>query len=205
MAHVNVVKRDHVLQKITFESAGAFTKTAPIPSNRKTADAIRAEMEGRGPHGDFGLAHVGLTLDEAKQAIKGTNKTIPNARKQCDSCNLIKGGISLPGGCGVKKNNGIVCQNCLHFYGRPVCSWTAETPSTGAGNPFTDFEARGDAANVLRRKALNGLPGWTGTDTMAADPIIMEIDQGDELEGMDDSTLDAADRAGKEESDWEGP
>jgi hypothetical protein len=204
MANVKVVKHDHVRQKVTFEASGPITKTAPIPSNRKHPDTIRAEMEGRGAHGNFGLANVGRTLAEARDAVKATGKNLGSSRRKCDSCMFIPGTTSLPGGCKFNEDDN-VCQNCAHFYGRPVCSWTPGIPAIDGnlGNSFAKLEARGDATNALIRRALNGLEGRTGNDTLAADPVILEVDQGDE---MDEMELDAAERAADEQVDaWEGP
>jgi hypothetical protein len=200
MASVKAIKHDHVSQKVTFEAAKPVTTTAPISSLRKHPDVIRDEMEGRGVHGDMGLANVGLTMPEARQA---TTAKFGN-RSKCDTCMFFARNTGSPQGCVLNENK--VCENCRRIFGRPCCSWTPGIPtvSHGArpGNSFDDLDAIGDTANVLRRTALHGLRGWTGDVLVSADPAVLEVDQGPEI---DETELEAAEAAGEHGGGWLGP
>jgi hypothetical protein len=205
MASVKAIKHDHVRQKVTFEAAKPVTTTAPISSLRKHPDVIRDEMEGRGIHGDMGLANVGLTMPEARQA---TTEKFGNRRK-CDTCMFFGRNTGLTQSCVPNENK--VCENCRRIFGRPCCSWSPGIPAvshgagsrgTGPGNSFDDLDAIGDTANVLRRTALFGLRGWPGDVLVSADPAVLEVDQGSEI---DDTELEAAEAAGGHDGGWLGP
>jgi hypothetical protein len=211
MAAVKVVKHDYVEQKITFEAGPGVTKTAPLRSNRKHDDDIRAEMQGHGPHGDFKLDNVGMTEAEVRAAIKRRSGEKLGNRHRCDSCLLMNRNTGLPNGCEVKENK--VCENCRRLYGRPVCSWTIGIPAQAtpaSSNPGNSFEAlirQRDTVNILRRKALNGLPGRMDKDAiMSAAPAIMEVAEGRDDEEIDDAELEAAEcAAGVQYQVWGGP
>jgi hypothetical protein len=200
MAVLKVIKHNHVSQKITIEAANPTTTTAAVPGNRKHPDDIKREMEGNGPHGDFELANVGLTLAEARQV---TVAKFGN-RKKCDTCMFFPRNTGET--CTVVKDK--VCANCLRIYGRPFCSWTPNIPAvyvpgaTALGNSFDQLESQGDTENATRRTALHGLKGWAGTDTLSADPVRVALDDGEEIEGMLDTELDAAE---VEDGEWLGP
>jgi hypothetical protein len=177
-ARTKLIDFGHVRQMITIKAGTRITTTAPIPSDRKHPDTIKAEMEGRGVHGDFGLTNVGLTLAEAKKATPGGWAT----RKKCDSCMFIPRGTS-PGLCNPKEGS-TTCENCLILFGR-LCSYTlgipaVKTNATDIGNSFDELASRRDTANALRRTALNGLRGSEDDAMMTDDPIFMEIEQGED-------------------------
>jgi hypothetical protein len=78
-AKTKLVDYDYVRQMIKIKATEPVTTTAPISSNRKKREIIKAEMEGRGPHGDFGIQNVGLTLAEAKARGGESGRLDPNA------------------------------------------------------------------------------------------------------------------------------
>jgi hypothetical protein len=164
----------HVRQKITFHGGPGVTTNAPIPSNRKHPTTIRAEIEGCGVHRDFRLTNVGLTFNKAKA---NTTAKFNRNRDKCDSCMFQKNHPCT-------KTDDHSCDTCLKLYRRLFCSWTPDIPSN-TKNTFEALESTGDIANALQRKALHGLPGWPGTETIAPDPVIKEVDQEDEPSVMD--------------------
>jgi hypothetical protein len=55
--------------------------------------------------------------------------------------------------------------------------------SRGIGNPgnsFADLDVQGDTVNALLRSALHGTRGSTGDAMPDTDPLVMEIDQGEQ-------------------------
>jgi hypothetical protein len=204
MASVKVIKHNHVSQMITIEASDPVVTTAPVSGKRKDPDDIKDEMEGNGPHGDVELANVGLTLAEAR---KVTTVKFGN-RKKCDTCMFFNRNTGAA--CEIVEDK--VCENCLRLYGRPFCSWTPGIPavsvpgSASIGNSFEQLESNGDTANALRREALHGLKGWSGDAILAADPIMIAIDAGEEIDAMSDTELDAAERGADEhDGEWLGP
>ncbi|EAT80620.1 hypothetical protein HBH56_142540 [Parastagonospora nodorum] len=216
MAAVKVVKYDHVDQMITFEAGTGVTTSAPIPNNRLDPDDIENQLKGLGVHGDFQLRNVGLSQAESRASITRFGGQKLGTRNKCDSCMFLNLNTGLNGSNKCEVKSGKVCENCRVLYGRPVCSWTPGIPAvyhpsqpTGLGNSFKQLEAQGDATNALRRKALNGLPGWTGDGTndgmVSADPAIVEIDQGNEVEDMEEWDLEnALIAAGEQWEVWGG-
>ncbi|KAH5747784.1 hypothetical protein HBI17_126290 [Parastagonospora nodorum] len=216
MAAVKVVKYDHVDQMITFEAGTGVTTSAPIPNNRLDPDDIENQLKGLGVHGDFQLRNVGLSQAESRASITRFGGQKLGTRNKCDSCMFLNLNTGLNGSNKCEVKSGKVCENCRVLYGRPVCSWTPGIPAvyhpsqpTGLGNSFKQLEAQGDATNALRRKALNGLPGWTGDGTndgmVSADPVIVEIDQGNEVEDMEEWDLEnALIAAGEQWEVWGG-
>jgi hypothetical protein len=204
MASVKVIKHNHVSQMITIEASDPVVTTAPVSGKRKDPDDIKDEMEGNGPHGDVELANVGLTLAEAR---KVTTVKFGN-RKKCDTCMFFNRNTGAA--CEIVEDK--VCENCLRLYGRPFCSWTPGIPAVSVpgnasiGNSFEQLESNGDTANALRREALHGLKGWSGDAILAADPIMIAIDAGEEIDAMSDTELDAAERGADEhDGEWLGP
>lgn len=202
--NLKVVKHNHVTQMITIEDSERTTTTAPISGRRKHRDVIKKEMQGFGPHGDAKLAYVGYSLAEARTLMQPVKFGL---RVRCDTC-LFRGAQHK---CAWDDENK-VCGCCLKIFGRPFCSWTPGIPSPwqsgrkAPGNDFHDLEAQGNTDDILRRKALLSLPGWRGTDTMSADPIVMEVDTGeDEDEEITELTAAEASMAAENDSDWMGP
>jgi hypothetical protein len=150
-----------------------FTAVKESPPLRVYPATIRTKIEGRGVHGHFRLANIGCSLAKARAATTANF----GIRNKCDSCLFVQ-----KYACTGKDHS---CETCLKLYGRPFCSWTPDVPSIEQ-NTFEDLQSAGDTANVLRRKALFGLPGWQGDETLAADPVIREVDQEDEPSVMDD-------------------
>jgi hypothetical protein len=196
VASVKVIKHDHVNQLITLNACDPITQTPPISSQRKDPQEIKDQMQGNGQYtpGDVGLQNVGLTLAEARQA--STVKF--GQRRKCDSCLFLP---ERP--CEVSQ--GKVCNNCLKLFGRPFCSWTPGIPPTKE-NTFDALEAKGDMMNVARRTALHGLKGWSGSALVSADPVLIAVDTGIEIDEMSDADFDAAvAEADAHEGEWLGP
>jgi hypothetical protein len=182
MASVKVIKHNHVSQMITIEASDPVVTTAPVSGKR----------------------NVGLTLAEAR---KVTTVKFGN-RKKCDTCMFFNRNTGAA--CEIVEDK--VCENCLRLYGRPFCSWTPGIPAVSVpgnasiGNSFEQLESNGDTANALRREALHGLKGWSGDAILAADPIMIAIDAGEEIDAMSDTELDAAERGADEhDGEWLGP
>jgi hypothetical protein len=189
---------------ITIEDPGRITTTAPVSGKRKHREVIKKEMEGVGPNGDAKLAYVGYSLAEARKLMQPVKFGL---RVRCDTC-LFRGAQHK---CTWDDGNK-VCEFCLKILGRPFCSWTVGIPSpfqsgrNAPGNDFHDLEAKGNTTDILRRKALLSLPGWPGTDTMSAEPIVMDVDTGeDEDEGPTELTAAEAAMEAENDGDWMGP
>jgi hypothetical protein len=202
--NLKVVKHNHVTQMITVEESQRVATTAPISSKRKHEDVIKKEMQGFGPNGDAKLAYVGHSLAEVRKLIYPAKWGL---RVRCDTC-LFRGAQHS---C-IWDDGKKVCKCCLQIFGRPFCSWTSGIPSpwqsgrNAPGNDFHDLEAKGNTTDILRRKALLSLPGWPGTDTMSAEPIVMDVDTGeDEDEGPTELTAAEAAMEAENDGDWMGP
>ncbi|KAF2827459.1 hypothetical protein CC86DRAFT_455115 [Ophiobolus disseminans] len=140
-------------------------------------------MEGRGVHGNASLANVGPTMASAR---KVTKEKFGN-RKKCDTCMFLSRGAGR--GCIPQANK--ACRDRFNFSDRPYCCWTPGIPATfvagekSLGNSFQEVDSRGDTDNIRRRGVLCGRRGWTGTALLAAEPITLEIDAGEERDEED--------------------
>ncbi|KAF2786023.1 hypothetical protein K505DRAFT_344160 [Melanomma pulvis-pyrius CBS 109.77] len=78
--------------------------------------------------------------------------------------------------------------------------------TSAPGNEFHHLVAKGNTADILRRKALFSLPGWPGTDTMSTEPLVIDVDtREDEDEDVTELTAAEAAMAAENERDWTGP
>lgn len=214
MASIKVIKHDYVRQMVTLEAGKRVTTSGPISSKRKDDKDIIREMKGQGVHGNLRLENVGLDIQGAKKAGAKKNQKF-GSRTKCDTCMLLNRNTGLTQGCvPVDGAATFVCRNCAELYGRPACSFSHGMPAqfvpgqNSLGNSFKQLDDQKDTVNVIRREALIGLRGWTGSadGLVTTDPVIFQVDTGLEVEEVDEAQFKDAEKAALEpETDWLGP
>jgi hypothetical protein len=169
---LQVVKYDHVTQKIMIEDSGPSTSTAAVSSHRKDPRVIRQEMQNPA----YFLTNVGRSEVEARNNV-ATGQPKFGKRHKCDTC-LFRGpstncNWSVIDGC---------CMYCLTVFGRKFCSWSVDIPSAKqvGVREFPALEQNGDHENIMRRSALVSTPTW-GAAKVNEKPKMIELDtDGDE-------------------------